>query len=154
MPAAQGVHTRSTVSEGVFDTYVPAGQVCQLVQLEAPAAENEPAAHAAQLPAFVADEAVPASHGAHVRSTLADGVFETYVPAPQLDQLPHEPAFVAVVNVPAAHAVHARSNVAVGVFDTYVPAAQVDHALHAAAPAPEYDPAAHELHEPEFVEPA
>ena len=43
---------------------------------------------------------------------------DTYVPAAQVCQLPHDPAFVVVVNVPAAHVVHARSSVALGVFDT------------------------------------
>lgn len=59
----------------------------------------------------------------HTRSTVAEGVFDTYVPASQVTQVMHAAALAVVLNEPAAHVVHVRLLVGVLSAVTKVPGA-------------------------------
>lgn len=115
--------------------------------------------HAEQLEALELNVNVPAPQAEQARSVVAEGVFETYVPAAQLFQALHADApapekfpaahdaqlaaLVEPENVPATHDAQVRSSDEVGVFETDCPGAQVVHEAHAGALTPvEYSLAA------------
>jgi hypothetical protein len=103
---------------------VPFGHATQLrstVAVPVPSATYVPAAHTviamhcARVALPVAALNVLAGQAVHTRSSVADGVFDTYVPIGQPVHGWH--AAVALVigwKVPATHALHTRSEVAVG----------------------------------------
>lgn len=63
----------------------------------------------------------PVSQAEHSRSVVADGAFETYVPASQLAQVVQEAALATALNVPASQGVQMRSVAGVASARTRVP---------------------------------
>jgi hypothetical protein len=64
---------------------------------------------------------------------VAEGVFDTKVPAPQVPHVAHATVLRSVLKVPSAQVVHCRSAVVEGAFDTEVPAGQSLHDAQADA---------------------
>ena len=64
------------MSDGVLDMYEPTAHVCQLVQLDAPAPENELAAQVVHETALVVLANVPALHDVQALLTELDGRVE------------------------------------------------------------------------------
>jgi hypothetical protein len=145
---------RSAVAEGVFDTYVPAGQLL----------------HSPQLAELVPALKLPFAHAVHARSTVAEGTLDTDVPAGQVCQSVQLTAFSDVENSSPEQAVQVRSVVVDPPLVTCVPVKQVVLSTQTVAGSPsesqvpaaqgnaglvppaQYSPALHEAHTAAEVE--
>jgi hypothetical protein len=93
VPSAQGEHTVSLVLVAAVLAYLPAGHSAAVVQL------------VALLPVLN----WPVVQSVQTRSTVAEGVFDTKVPAGQVPQGAHEAAPEVALNVPVAQVPHTVS---------------------------------------------
>ena len=148
-PCTHAAHSRFAVAEPALDMPWPAGHVAHAVQelllldaekwpaghashcrsevAVAAALMNVPGSHTARTsaqaaPSFVAENVLPAMHGAHVRSATAEPSVAMPWPAGQVVHAVHLSRPAEAVKEPSAHASHTRSLLAVAAATMRVPA--------------------------------